>query len=115
MSWPWPTSIPTTGQVFQVGEFSTDVTPDTAANAQGNQQTLFLKLLKATGPRPNLPIWNLMMKNVYSLGSGTLQQQGFLLNVLYDQPGGGAKTYLPFGGGTTRGQPILDLVGLDRL
>lgn len=103
------------GQVYQVGEFSTDITPDTAANSQGNQQTLFLKLLKATGPRPNLPIWNLMMKNVYSIGSGTLQQQGFLLNVLYDQPGGGDKTYLPFGGGATRGQPILSLVGLDRL
>ncbi len=103
------------GRVYQVGEFSTDITPDTAANAAGNQQTLFLKLLKATGARPNLPIWNLMMKNVYSLGSGTLQQQGFTLNVLYDEPGGAAKNYLPFGDANTKGQPVISLVGLDRL
>lgn len=103
------------GQTYQVGEFSTDVTPDTSANAAGNQQTLFLKLLKATGARPNLPIWNLMMKNVYSIGSGTLQQSGFVMNVLYDQPGGGNKNYLPFGGGGTQGTPILSLVGLDKL
>ena len=103
------------GQVYQVGEFSTDITPDTSANAAGNQQTLFLKLLKATGARPNLPIWQLMMKNVYSLGSGTLQQTGFVMNLLYDQPGGGDKNYLPFGGGNTKGTPILSLVGLDKL
>ena len=103
------------GRIYQVGEFSTDVTPDTSAAAAGNQQTLFLKLLKATAPRPALPIWNLMMKNVYSIGSGTLQQQGFLLNVLYDQPGGGAKTYVPFGDASQRGTPLLALDGLDKL
>lgn len=103
------------GKIYQVGEFSTDITPDTTANAAGNQQTLFLKLLKATAPRPSLPIWNLMMKNVYSIGSGTLQQQGFVLNVLYNQPGGGTKTYVPFGGGATKGTPLLTLEGLDKL
>lgn len=103
------------GKVYQVGEFSTDVTPDTSASNAGNQQTLFLKLLKATAPRPALPIWNLMMKNVYSLGSGTLQQQGFVLNVLYDQPGGGAKTYVPFGDASQKGVPLISVLGLDRL
>lgn len=103
------------GKIYQVGEFSTDVTPDTAANAAGNQQTLFLKLLKATAPRPSLPIWNLMMKNVYSLGSGTLQQQGFVLNVLYSEPGGGNKTYVPFGDASQKGTPLLTLDGLDKL
>jgi cell surface protein SprA len=53
------------GRVYQVGEFSQDVPPDTSGTTQ---RILFLKLLKATSQRTNLPIWDLMMKNVYSVG-----------------------------------------------
>ncbi len=57
------------GRVYQVGEFASDVPPDPAAvgNSSGSQKVLYLKLLKATAQRTNLPIWNLMMKNIYSL------------------------------------------------
>ncbi len=99
------------GKIFQVGEFSQDLPPDSIS---GNQKVLFLKLLKATSQRPNLPIWQLMMKNVYSVGFGTLDRQDFKLNVLYEQPGLGAKRYLPFGN-LNQGTPILTLVNLDRL
>lgn len=99
------------GRIYQVGEFSQDVPPDSTS---GNQNVLFLKLLKATSQRPNLPIWQLMMKNVYSVGFGTLDQQDFKFNVLYQQPGLGAKRYLPFGD-LNLGTPILTLVNLDRL
>ncbi len=99
------------GRIFQVGEFSQDVPPDSTS---GNQKVLFLKLLKATSQRPNLPIWQLMMKNVYSVGFGTLDQQDFMLNVLYQQPGLGAKRYLPFGN-LNLGTPLLTLENLDRL
>ena len=99
------------GKIYQVGEFSQDVPPDSTSS---NQKILFLKLLKATSQRPNLPIWQLMMKNVYSVGYGTLDRQDFDLNVLYQQPGLGAKRYLPFGD-LNKGTPILTLVNLDRL
>ncbi len=99
------------GKVFQVGEFSQDVPPDTTF---GNQKVLFLKLLKATSQRPQLPIWQLMMKNVYSIGYGTLDRQDFKLDVLYEEPGLGAKRYVPFGN-INQGTPILTLVNLDRL
>ncbi len=99
------------GRVYQVGEFSQDVPPDSTSS---NQKVLFLKLLKATSQRPALPIWNLMMKNVYSVGFGTLDRQDFNLNVLYEQPGLGAKRYVPFGD-LNQGTPILTLVNLDRL
>lgn len=99
------------GKIYQVGEFSQDVPPDSTSS---NQKILFLKLLKATSQRPNLPIWQLMMKNVYSIGYGTLDRQDFDLNVLYQQPGLGAKRYLPFGD-LNQGTPILTLVNLDRL
>jgi len=99
------------GKIYQVGEFSQDVPPDSTTS---NQKVLFLKLLKATAQRPDLPIWQLMMKNVYSVGYGTLSQQNFQLNVLYQQPGLGAKRYLPFGD-LNQGTPILTLENLDRL
>ena len=46
-----------------------------------------LKLLKATSQRPTLPIWDLMMKNVYAIGYGTLTPTDFKLDVLYQEPG----------------------------
>ena len=48
------------GQVYQVGEFSSDITT--------TDQSLYLKMLKSTTTSPRLPMWRLMMKNVYSLG-----------------------------------------------
>lgn len=101
------------GRVYQVGEFSNDVTPDTTTNNSGTQKVLFLKMLKATSQRPVLPIWDLMMKNVYSVGYGQLERKDFKLNILYQEPGGGEKRYIPEG--EEKGRPILELVNLDRL
>ena len=99
------------GKIFQVGEFSEDLPPDTAS---GNQKILFLKLLKATSQRPALSIWNLMLKNVYAIGYGTLTPQDFKLDVLYQEPGLGWKRYVPFGN-KNAGFPIISLINLDRL
>jgi cell surface protein SprA len=101
------------GRVFQVGEFSQDVALD---STRGVQKELFLKLLKATSQRINLPIWTWMMKNVYSLDLfGSIQQEGFQLNLLYDDPGGGMKRYLPESDPNVMGRPILSVLNLDRL
>ncbi len=99
------------GRVFQVGEFSNDLPPD---STNANQQVLYLKLLKATSQRPSLPIWSLMMKNVYSVGYGTLTSQDFKLDVLFQEPGLGWKRYVPFGD-KNLGFPIISLINLDRL
>ena len=103
------------GKVYQVGEFSQDVPPDTSGN---NQKVLFLKLLKATSQRTYLPIWDLMMKNVYGVGYGQLERDDFRLDVTYEEPSGGDKRYLPVDvthPGVEDGTPILTLVNLDRL
>ncbi|MEO6720349.1 MAG: cell surface protein SprA [Ferruginibacter sp.] len=99
------------GKIYQVGEFSQDLPPDSAS---ATQKVLFLKLLKATSQRTALPIWDLMMKNVYSVGYGTLTPTDFKLNVLYQEPSLGWKRYVPFGD-KNQGTPILSLVNLDRL
>ncbi len=104
------------GRVYQVGEFSQDVPVDSTS---GVQKVLFLKLLKATSARTQLPIWDLMMKNIYTLKSESgdylagLDRSDFQLNVLYDEPGGGQKRYLPEG--DQAGVPLLTLLNLDRL
>lgn len=108
------------GKIFQVGEFSQDVPPDTTQGFNpGAQKVIYLKLLKATSQRTNLPIWNLMMKNVYTLKTGTgtylsnIQQAGFQMNVLFDEPSKGTKRYLP--AGDKSGVPLLTVLNLDRL
>lgn len=102
------------GRVYQVGEFSQDVPPDSSGNSQ---KALFLKLLKATSQRTNLPIWDLMMKNVYSVGYGQLERQDFRLDLVYEEPSLGVKRYLPPENVSDpyKGQPIISLTNLDRL
>ena len=99
------------GRIYQVGEFSQDIPPD---SANATQKILFLKLLKATSQRTMLPIWQLMMKNVYSVGYGQLTPTDFKLNVLYQEPGQGWKRYVPFGD-KNQGTPLISLLNLDRL
>ncbi len=99
------------GKIYQVGEFSQDLPPD---STQATQRILFLKLLKATSQRPTLPIWDLMLKNVYAIGYGTLTPTDFKLDVLYQEPGLGWKRYVPFGD-KNQGTPIISLINLDRL
>ncbi len=107
------------GKIYQVGEFSQDVPPDTTAAKSGNQKVLLLKLLKATSQRPTLPLWDLMMKNVYALRSSdnsyltSIQPTDFQLNVLYEEPSLGSKRYLPEG--PKAGQPLITVLNLDRL
>ena len=94
------------GQVYKVGEFSTDgITAP---------QTLILKLLKGTTLSPKYPTWNLMMKNVYSLGSGKLESNNFQLNILYeDDKTGNSINYLPEG--KLGNKILLQVLGLDNL
>ncbi len=101
------------GRVYQVGEFSQDVALD---SMRGVQKVLFLKLLKATSQRVELPTWGWMMKNVYSLDLfGGIQKDDFKLNVLYEEPSGGLKRYLPETAPSADGKSLLRILNLDRL
>lgn len=94
------------GQTFQVGEFSTDGTAPPNA--------LVLRLLKATITNPRIPLWDLMMKNVYSLGAFQVNKESFRLDLIYNNPSTGVDiNYVP--------RPPIDQIplqqalGLDRL
>ncbi len=94
------------GQVFKVGEFSADIT--------STDQALYLKMLKATTTSPKLPMWDLMMKNVYSVGGYQLQRNKFRLNIKYLSDTTGTKiNYLPVPG--LNNQSLLQVMNLDRI
>lgn len=94
------------GKVYQVGEFSNDVTT--------TNQSLYLKMLRGTTISPQLPMWKLMMKNVYSLGAYQLQSKNFKMNIKYLSDTTGTEiVYLPIS--HLSNQSLLQLMNLDRL
>lgn len=94
------------GQVFQVGEFSTD--------GVTGQDALIVKMLKGTVTYPKLPMWDLMMKNVYNIGAYQLAREDFRLDVIYDNVQAGTKTnFIPEG--AINGNILLRVMNLDRL
>jgi cell surface protein SprA len=81
------------GQVFQVGEFSTDLPVNNAT-----PQVLYVKLLKNALLKTSLPTWNLMMKNIYSLSAYQLNPKDFRMTISrLDEKSGIAKQIMDDG------------------
>lgn len=94
------------GVNYQVGEFSTD--------RKDNKEALFVKALKNTACTPQMGNWDLMMKNVYSLGATSVQKEKFRLDIkILSDTTGVYLSYLP--DPTLKDKKILSLMGLDRL
>ena len=94
--------------VFQVGEFSDQgiVAPN----------CLMVKLLKSTSLNTRIPMWDLMMKNVYSMGAYQVNSDGFILNILYSGNDNGVPTgYLTEGPEGVRGVPLIRVLNFDNL
>ncbi|MDZ7740103.1 MAG: cell surface protein SprA [Bacteroidales bacterium] len=94
------------GQIFKVGELSSDgiSAPD----------VLYLKLLKGTNLSPRMPSWDLMMKNIYSLGAYQVERKDFQLHILYqDDETGNAINYIPEG--DLSDEILLQVMELDNL
>jgi len=92
-----------TNQVYKVGEFSEE------------SPVLVTKLLRSnTKINVQSPMWNLMMKNFYSLDAAQIDQDGFILNVYYrDAQTGGKVNYLP--NTSVADTNLLKLLNWDRL
>ncbi len=94
------------GTTYQVGEFASDITD---AN-----QALFVKSLKNTSNNPQQGNWDLMMKNVYNLGSSSIEKDKFRLDVKYQSDTAGVYiSYIPEQ--QVKSQTIIKLLGADRL
>lgn len=82
------------GDVYMVGEFTNNIESSDSQNGSDSvvsimsdklSDALFVKLLKPVSFSPHSYTWDLMMKNIYSLGFGAydVQKEGFKLNVSY--------------------------------
>ncbi len=94
------------GKVYKVGELTID--------GVSAPNTLILKLLKGTNLTPRLPTWDLMMKNIYSIGAYQVERKDFQLNVLYrDDKTGNAINYITEG--NIANEILLQVMNLDNL
>lgn len=115
------------GEVYQVGEFANDGVnstanqqdpdPDPGTNPRANQN-LVVKMLKSTVINVDQPAWDLMMKNIYSLGAYQLEREDFRMNILYTDPQ--PVNYIRAVEGTTlppdvADTPLLRVFNLDKL
>ncbi|RYZ25604.1 MAG: cell surface protein SprA, partial [Sphingobacteriales bacterium] len=98
------------GVEYQVGEFSTDIPFDAAV-----PKAIFAKLLKNETIKVNLPTWDLMMKNIYSLSAGQISSSNFKLNIFRVDDATGVERPLILEGQNTQNKLWINLTGLDRL
>lgn len=125
------------GKVYQVGEFSNDGVEATGTGNTGNggngggdpndppnggiegvAQNLVVKMLKSNITNVQEPVWDLMMKNIYSIGAFQLEQEDFRMNILYTDPS--PLNYITAVGGTplpedVESTTLLRVFNLDRL
>ncbi|MET2983791.1 T9SS outer membrane translocon Sov/SprA [Aureibaculum conchae] len=96
--------------VFRVGELSTD-----GATAPAN---LVVKLLRSEIVNTTIPMWDLMMKNIYALpGAYQLSPDGFRLEVMYQDDKEGVPLNILQNATTTgvNSKTLLNLLRVDRL
>ncbi len=95
-------------KIYQVGEFSDQgiATPN----------ALMVKLLRSTAIDTRIPLWNLMMKNVYNLNAYQVNREDFILNILYAGSVNSVPTgYLLEGPPDVKGVPLIRVMNFDNL
>ncbi|MGC4128527.1 MAG: cell surface protein SprA [Bergeyella sp.] len=89
-------------KVYKVGEFSEE------------NQVLVVKVLKPNNTvKTSSPMWDLMMKNIYSLNTMSVSSDNFVLNINYRDASSGKVNYLP--NTDYQDQPLIKLMNWDRL
>jgi cell surface protein SprA len=95
------------GGTYRVGQLSSDNT---------SSQPLALKLLKGKIISPKSKTWDLMMKNIYSLGAYDLSNDNFYLNIMYhDDSKGSDINYIPENAGNLNTTILLRVFNLDKV
>lgn len=97
------------GQAYRVGELSTD--------GIESDKNIVVKLIRPQLIDTKAIVWNLMMKNIYSLGAYDMQRDGFRLDLLYrdDATGQATNNLLNAEEEAIKNRTILNVTNLDRL
>lgn len=93
--------------IYQVGEFS-----DQGIDSPKN---LVVKLLKSNILTTNVPVFDLMMKNVYGIGAYQVQPTDFILNILYSGNENAVPTSYLTDAGNASGIPLIRVLNFDNL
>ena len=99
------------GRRFKVGELTEDY------QARQDNEVLVLKMLKSSTVRNHLdhPMWDLMMKNVYSLNTNSLAKQNFQFRIVYKDDASGIDNSNLIEGEKLKDIPLVKVLGLDKL
>ncbi len=97
------------GKTYQVGEFDNEV-PGALNDTLG---VIFVRMLKSTTPRVDIPNWHLMMKNFYNINAYQVSPEDFRLDIFYEDPGGGEKRFLPTS--NIASEPLIRVFNMDNL
>jgi len=101
------------GSIYKVGELSVNTDAVGSDTSDLTPQVLYVKMLKSTTQRTDVPTWDLMMKNVYSIGAFQVNREDFKLDIFYEDPGKGFKRFLPKS--NLEGRPLIRVFNLDNL
>lgn len=103
------------GRNYKVGELSEDYA------SRPDSEVVFLKLLRTRDYFPSdnagrtLPMWDLMMKNIYNMNVSQLSRDGFQLRVIYRDDKTGIDNPQLQEGSFARNRQLIEIMGLDRL
>ncbi|RZK33845.1 MAG: cell surface protein SprA, partial [Hymenobacter sp.] len=115
------------GKTYTVGE-----TVNEYGSNVGQDEVIYLKLLKATNPgvgiadptvnpantnllTRNTPTWDLMMKNIYSLNASQINRDNFNLQLIYKDDATGVDLISLKEGSRVQNVPLIQVLGLDRV
>ncbi|MFV0237282.1 MAG: cell surface protein SprA [Flavobacteriales bacterium] len=107
------------GTYTQVGELSNEISTGdatTGTQTENNTSTIIAKMIKGRGNKPsaNESLWNMMMKNVYSLDAISISPEDFRLDIYYIDQQQGLVNYL-YNSTTSKNERNLAVENLDRL
>jgi cell surface protein SprA len=99
------------GRAYKVGEMTEDYVN------RKEDEVIMLKLLKSSTIRNRLknPMWDLMMKNVYTLAQGQVKREGFQLRIVYKDDQTGLDSPNLQEGKNLKNKPLIEALGLDKL
>ncbi|MFY0689646.1 MAG: cell surface protein SprA [Cyclobacteriaceae bacterium] len=97
------------GQSFKVGELSEDY------QGLSDDKLIYLKMLRPNKINTRVHTWDLMMKNIYNLNAGQIQQDGFSLRIHYRDDRTGIDNPSLHEGRLTKDRPLIEIMGLDQL
>lgn len=97
------------GSPYKVGELTEDY------QNRPDDQVIYLKLLRPNKINTEVPTWDLMMKNIYSLNAAQISQEGFQLRVIYRDDNTGQDNPSLHEGQNLKNEPLIKLLKLDQL